>query len=126
MAEQLSQIIDEEVARRFYEDGARRWRMPHKRRVPGSGLDTDSMDFRGVRLAMRVTDTLPHDFDTEGGRLPGDPDRYREHYELGLAAVRRAGLLPLDERFVGGYERLTTAIVSEAIELAQRAQAETV
>lgn len=116
-------IMSPENARRFFEDGARRWRMPHhNRRIAPIGLDTDSMYFRGVRAAIKVTETLPHDYNVDGNRLPGDPDKYKEHYDLGLTAVQSAGLLPLDERFEAGYKRLAGAVVNEAAELAEMAK----
>jgi len=116
-------VISPEDARRFFEDGARRWRKPHEgKKMIGDMRDIDSMDFRGVRAAFKVTETLPHDHDADGNRLPGDPERYREHYDLGLTAVRNAGLLPLDERFEAGYTRWAGAVVNEAAELAEKAK----
>jgi hypothetical protein len=119
--ETQSPVIDPETARQFWEDGTRRWRMPHQgRRIAPSGLDTDSMDFRGVRAALAVTGTLPHDYDAEGNQLPGDPEKYREHYGLGLTAVQNAGLVPLDERFEAGYNRWAEAVINEATTIATR------
>ena len=120
---ELNAVVGEYDARRFYEDGARRWRRPHQgKRIAPSGLDTDSMDFRGVRAAFAATATLPKEHDTEGKRLPIDPKLVKEHYDLGMVAIQRAGLLPLDERFVVGYERWADAVVRDEIRLAQRAQ----
>ncbi|MBI1856825.1 hypothetical protein HY003_00640 [Candidatus Saccharibacteria bacterium] len=121
--QKMPDVINPNDARRFFEDGARRWRKPHhNRHIAPSGLDTDSMDFRGVRAAFKVTETLPHEYDADGNLLPGDPNKYKEHYELGLTAVRNAGLLPLDQRFETGYTRLAGAVVNEAAELAAKAK----
>lgn len=114
---QLNAVIGEERARKLYEDGAARWRMPHQnRRIAPNGVDTDSMDYRGVLAAFAAIDTLPKDRDAEGRRLPLNPQLTQEHFRLGLLAVGETGLLPLDDRFVAGYERLTGAIVAEAVE----------
>src|SRR3990167_10531695 len=87
-------VISTEDSRRFFEDGAYRWRKPHHgRRIAPSGLDTDSMDFRGVRAALTVTGALPKELDTEGKRLHIDPVVTKEHFDLGLIAIRQAGTL---------------------------------
>ena len=116
-------VISPDRARRFFEDGARRWRKPHQgRRIATSGLDTDSMDFRGVRAAFAVTDTLAKDRDVEDTRLPVEPDVAAKHYALGLTAIRQAGLLPLDDRFVAGYQRWADAVVEDQARLVREAQ----
>lgn len=39
---QLDSVLGRSVARKLYEDGARRWRIPHhQRRLAPSGLDID-------------------------------------------------------------------------------------
>jgi|GEM_PF-4086180 len=119
----LNSVIGEHDARRFYEDGARRWRKPHTgRRIAPSGLDTDSMDFRGVRAAFTATHTLPSADTEEVRRSPIDPAVAKEHYDIGLQAIQAAGLLPLDDRFVAGYERWADAVVRDQTRLAERAQ----
>lgn len=112
-------VISPHDARRFFEDGARRWRKPHKKMIDPK-RDADSMDFRGVRAAFTVTETLPHIYDAEGKRLPDDSEKFKEHYDLGLTAIRNAGILPLDERFVAGYTRWAEAVVNEAAGLPQQ------
>ncbi len=112
-------VIGIDDAIRFHQDGARRWRMPHKRLI-GPGRDTDSMDFRGVRAAFKATESLPREYDPEGHRLPVNPELVKTHMDLGLTAIREAGTLPLDDKFVGGYQRWTDAIVHEAAEQAER------
>ena len=116
-------VISTEDSRRFFEDGAYRLRKPHHgRRIAPSGLDTDSMDFRGVRAALTVTGALPKERDTEGKRLPTDPATAKEIFDLGLTAIRQAGSLPLDDRFVEGYQRWADAVVRDEARLAQNAQ----
>lgn len=117
----LDEILEPAGARRSYEDGARRWRRPHHgRRIAPSGLDTDSMDFRGVRTAFSVTSTLPkRETGADGESLPRDPEATRQHYLMGLAAVQEAGLLPLDDRFVAGYMRWAEAVVRDEARLAE-------
>lgn len=117
---ELNRVMDPEVARRYYEDGARRWRKP--RRKHPNGLDTKSIDFRGVMAAFTVTESLPDQYDKNDEKIPIDPSKVKEHYDIGLTAVRNAGLLPLDERFVEGYSRWANAIVDEATQLADKAR----
>jgi hypothetical protein len=114
---ELDKVLGPVSARLSYEDGSRRWRKPHHgRRVAPSGIDTDSMDYRGVRTAFNVTSTLPpREVGTDGEDLPRDPEATRQHYLLGLAAVQEAGLLPLDDRFVAGYMRWADATVRDEI-----------
>lgn len=119
----LNAVINEQAARSFYEDGARRWRMPHQgRRVAPNGLDTDSMHFRGIRAAFEATHTLPFDYDAEGKQLPLDPTSIKEHYNLGLTAIQAAGMLELDDRFVGAYQGWADLVVRDQARLLQNAQ----
>lgn len=111
-------VFSPSLARRFWEDGCMRFRMPHHKFILPR-MDTDSMDFRGVRAALNATDTLPREYDENGNTLAGDPEAYRKHFDLGLDEIIAAGqgMPVLEPKFVAGYTRWASAIVREAEQL---------
>ncbi len=118
---ELNRVLNPDEAHQYYEDGSRRWRKPHhNKRIAPSGLDTDSMDFRGVRAALSVTGTLPsREIDSEGQKAPRPLEVTRKHYQLGLTAIQEAGLLPLDDRFVEGYTRWADAVIEDELKFSE-------
>lgn len=102
----LNAVIDPQYARQYFENGALRWRLPHRAVTGLTGHDLDSMDMRGVFAAFHVGKNFPPEQDQDGNHIPADPEKVKTHMDLGLSAIQGAGLLPLDDRFVGGYTRI--------------------
>ncbi len=100
--------IHPETAVELYGAGVRRLRKPKPMTTP-NGLDTNSLDFRGVRAAMDVVGVFPHTYDADGRRNPVDPNEVKTHMDSSLATIREAGRVPLADDFVGGYKRMTEA-----------------
>ena len=105
--------IDPGEALRLYEEGVRRLRKP-KPRIAGNGLDTNSYDFRGVRAAMDVVSTFPHETDADGHRVQFDTDAVKTHMDLGLTTITEAGNRPLAGDFFAGYQRMAEAFSENA------------
>lgn len=105
MEETITNRLSPELARELHLSGENRIRI--RRRQMMHGTDLGSQRFCGVRAALLVVNLYPKD---EVIHDRPAPEVMETHMNLGLRAIREAGIIPLSDSFVEGYTAATELV----------------